>query len=426
MTNSVLGVILIQILISGQIGSIQSAPLSSYLVSSFTPPDTDFNLPFNHIAINNITGDIYIGARERLYQLDSNLALKVTVDNGNCDTSDKDNKLLTTVVTHHIYKLITCGCQKGSSLCQTRNPVNISLDLIELADTPYIVAMGDVSMSTVGVVALGADFEEDEITKHGESLYFFIARSGGGAASAFRFISKYSLADLQSQQQIPANILTDDSTSSKHIISYEDFLFVFISRDEETYLGRICRDSPDQDFASYTEIKLECGHAGSQNVIQSAYIGPAGSELAKSMNISTEDGVLYAVFSSTSSYLCAYRMIDVEQTFEDAIFGCIQGTGTGIANSFISDDIHRGGSKCEKYANGELPQHPFRCTGRIPEEDSRNGYLLYKYVSATNPLSASPISTIPDVISTSIVTTVERHHTVAFVGDTQGYFYKVE
>ncbi|XP_063968312.1 plexin-A4-like [Lytechinus pictus] len=109
-------------------------------------------------------------------------------------------------------------------------------------------------------------------------------------------------------------------------------------------------------------------------------------------------------------------MIDVQQGFEDAILGCILGEGTGTENSFIS------GSKCEKYpAPNYTPPEWYPC--RVTFED---GYVLYSYVSATNPLSASPTTTIPNnVISTSIVTTIERHHTVAFVGNTEGSLHKI-
>ncbi|XP_063968653.1 plexin-A4-like [Lytechinus pictus] len=344
MTNSVLGVLLIQMMISCQIGSIQSAPLSSYLVSSFTSPDTDSKLPFNHIAINNITGDIYIGARERLYQLDSELTLKETVDTGSCPLLNNnrfvnDNKLIVPVVIPQNYKLITCGGCKND--CQVRNLANISLDLFNLGNTDEVAAKGD--QPSVGVVALDADFDSRGVGKADGLFYLFIARSGGGPGSGFTFISKNSLVDIKSQQNIPANILTDDSTRSKHIISYKNFIYVFISRHEKTYLGRLCRNSLDEDFESYTEIELQCTRGGSQNIIQSAYIGPAGSQLAESMNINTTDDLLYAVFSSSpSSSLCVYKMIDVQQSFEDAILGCILGTETGIANSFMS------GSKCEE------------------------------------------------------------------------------
>nr|XP_054772214.1 plexin-A2-like [Lytechinus pictus] len=403
MTHSVLGVILIQILISCQVGSIQSAPLSSYLVSSFTPPYSDFNLPFNHIAISSITGDIYIGARERLYQLDSDLNLKETVNTGKCSSPnedrDNDNKLLISVITPQNNTLVSFGGCGGN--CQTRNLANISVFLGYVVNTEGVLAPED--LPTVGVLA--------HVGKRDGSFNFFIGASGGPSDNSF--ISKLNLEYLQSQQHVPKNRLSDESASFKHLISYNDYLYYFLSRYEKSYLGRICRDSPDVDYASYTEIELQCGHGGSQNVIQSAYIGPAGSQLAESMNINTTDDVLYAVFSSSPSFsLCVYKMIDVQQGFEDAILGCILGKGTGTENSFLSE------SKCEKYP--ATPPDSYQCRGIIQDE-----FVLYRYVSATSPLSASPTTTIPNVTSTSIVTTIERHHTMAFIGDTEGSLHKI-
>ncbi|XP_063968174.1 plexin-A4-like [Lytechinus pictus] len=403
MTHSVLGIILIQILISCQVGSIQSAPLSSYLVSSFTPPYSDFNLPFNHIAISSITGDIYIGARERLYQLDSDLNLKETVNTGKCSSPNEDrvndNKLLISVVTPQNNTLVSFGGCGGN--CQTRNLANISVFLGYVVNTEGVLAPED--LPTVGVLA--------HVGKRNGSFNFFIGASGGPSDNSF--ISKLNLEYLQSQQHVPKNRLSDESAMFKHLISYNDYLYYFLSRYEKSYLGRICRDSPDVDYASYTEIELQCGHGGSQNVIQSAYIGPAGSQLAESMNINTTDDLLYAVFSSTpSSSLCVYKMIDVQQRFEDAILGCILGTDTGTENMFIE------GSECRKYT--ATPPDWYQCRGIFPD-----GYVLYRYVSATNPLSASHIIIIHDVISTSVVTTIERHHTMAFIGDTEGSLHKI-
>ena len=109
--------------------TIYSAPLSSYLVSSFTSPDP--TLPFNQITINNITGDVYIGARQRLYQLNPDLTLKHTVDTGQCPSPNEGNinniKLLL-VAPSPEDKLITCG--SCDSYCETRSLTNISHDVV--------------------------------------------------------------------------------------------------------------------------------------------------------------------------------------------------------------------------------------------------------------------------------------------------------
>ncbi|XP_063968748.1 plexin-B2-like [Lytechinus pictus] len=342
MIQRVLGEFLLLILISCQIGSIQTAPLSSYLVSYFTPPGPDSNLPFNHIAINNITGDFYIGARERLYQLDSDLNLKQTVDTGKCSGKNEDNinNLLVVVITPQHYKLISCGgC---GDICRQNSLDNISVDLEPLPDAEGVVAVGD--LPSVGAVAFGTDYESNADVRLDESFFLFNGVSGTGIPGEISFISKRSVDNLVVRQQISGNHLeSQNSFAFKHLIPYKDYLYYFISRVEKTYLGRICRDSPDgENFASYTEIKLKCGHDESQNDIQSAFIGTAGTQLAESMNINTTDDLLYAVFSSDSSSLCVYKMIDVQQNFEDAILGCIEETSTGAENIFLKDSICKG------------------------------------------------------------------------------------
>ncbi|XP_063968652.1 plexin-A4-like [Lytechinus pictus] len=337
MTQSWKGEFITLILVSYLIVSIHSAPLSAYLVSSFTPPDPDPNLPFNHIAFNNITGDIYIGARERLYQLDSDLNLKETVDTGECSHPNKDhvndNKLLISLVTPQNYRLIACGGCDGD--CQTSSLDNITLDQKSVSTTNKVVSTGD--RPTVGAIVLGADNENTGEGKIDGDYFLFNGISGGAPRDTY-FISKRRLIDHVSLQEVPgiAVVLPSEKNNLvfQHLISYKDYLYYFISRGEITYLGRLCRNTLDDNFESYTEIELQCTRGGSQNIIQSAYIGPAGSQLAESMNVNTTDDLLYAVFSSTSSSsLCVYKMIDVQQSFDDAILKCINGTGN--KNSFL-------------------------------------------------------------------------------------------
>ncbi|XP_030839436.1 plexin-B3-like [Strongylocentrotus purpuratus] len=404
--------LLFLVLISCQTWSIQSAPLSSYLVSSFTPPDSESTLPFNHIAINNITGDVYIGARERLYQLDSKLNLKHTVDTGLCpspnDENVNDNKLLAVVITPKNYLLITCGGCDG--YCESRSLTNISHDVIryDLANSQSVITTDDVP--TVGAVVVGADFVDNAEGTPNEKFYLFTGVSGGGIS----FIAKHNLVNLRIGQNIPRGFVKSEGLF-KHLVVYKDYLYYFISRENNVYLGRLCRNSLDINFASYTETELQCG---SYNMIQSAHIGPAGSQLADSLNIDSTDALLYTVFSNESStFLCVYKMSDVQQSFHVAVLGCIQGTSTGTTNSYLDD------SRCRESPLSFTPPDSVQCTAFYLEDGSPP--FIHRYASGTVPLSTSPIITIPDVIPTSIVTTIERHHTVAFIGDTQGYLHKL-
>ncbi|XP_030839428.1 plexin-B2-like [Strongylocentrotus purpuratus] len=322
------------ILISCHPRSIRSAPLSSYLVSSFTPPDSDSTLPFNHIAVNNTTEDVYIGARERLYQLGSELNLKHTVNTGKCtglnDGNVNDNKLLIVVTTPQRNTLITCGGCDG--FCETRSLANISHDVMRYDSGNSQLVKTTNDLPTVGAVVLGANFESDGVGTPNGNFYLFTGVSGIGIP----FISKHNLLDLNAERAIYGAV---HGYLFRHVVAYKDYLYYFISRENNAYLGRLCRNSLDIDFASYTEIELQCG---SYNMIHSAHIGLAGSQLADSLNIDSTDALLHAVFSNEgSSALCVYKMSDVQQSFDVAVLGCFQGTSNGTTNSFLDDSMCR-------------------------------------------------------------------------------------
>ncbi|XP_030856005.1 plexin-B1 isoform X2 [Strongylocentrotus purpuratus] len=392
--------------------TIYSAPLSSYLVSSFKSPDP--TLPFNHITINNITGDVYIGARQRLYQLNSDLTLKHSVDTGQC--SNINNNKLLLVAPSPEDKLITCGSCDG--YCETRSLTNISHDVVkyDFGTIQRVVTTSDAP--NVGAVFLGADFVSNGEGTVDGGLYLFTGSSDANAN--IRSVSKHSLVDLRPVQRVSAPASSTTQAICKHLITYMEYLYYFISRGDSVYLGRLCRNSLDDDFESYTEIELQCeSHDGIYNVIQSAHIGPAGSQLADSFSIESTDDLLYAVFTSeSSSALCIYKMSDVLQSFEDAVLGCIQED----KNDLGTKNVYFGDSFCNSFPDPYTPPETAQCTAYIDEDPP---VILYRYASGTFPLSASPIFTIPDVICTSIVTTIERQHTVAFMGDTQGYLHKV-
>nr|XP_054750177.1 plexin-A4-like [Lytechinus pictus] len=396
--------------------TIYSAPLSSYQVSSFTPPVS--NLPFNHITINNITGDVYIGARERLYQLNSDLTLKHVVDTGSCRSPDEDNtnnNRLLVIAPSPEDKLITCGGCDG--FCETRSLTNISHDVVrhEPTSEQHVVTTSDAPV--VGAVVLGADYQNDGVGTADGGLYLFTGISD--ASESLPSISKHNLNDLSHGQRVkkpnPQFVIEQNI---RHLIPYMENLYYLISRYESNqnmaYLGRLCRNSLDEEFASYTEIPIQCG---SHNEIQSSHIGAAGSQLADSFSLESTDDLLYAVFGSDiSSALCIYKMSDVEQSFDNASKGCSRTDNTrGTENSYLQD------STC-KTVSIEPPDSAL-CTAFQIEDGLTTRY--YQYASGVIPLPASHIIPLDAASPTSIVTTIERQHTIAFIGDTQGNLQKV-
>ena len=105
----------------------------------------------------------------------------------------------------------------------------------------------------------------------------------------------------------------------------------------------------DNEFKSYSEITLECQGASSSskyNLIQAAYVGPAGADLASSLGLSAGDDVFYGVFAknqgvdgnvpSSQSALCIYRLEDIEERFIDGIFGCLHDGGGDFVLRYLS------------------------------------------------------------------------------------------
>ena len=323
---------------SGTTVIVQSASLSDYLVSSFTSPDPD--LPFNHIARNNVTGDVYIGARERLYQLDSDLSLREATDTGPCPTDDtqNDNQLLL-VAPSPVDKLITCGSCDG--FCETRHTRNISMDVITHDDVDDArIASSHDDYPVVGDVALGSAFSSPGSGSIDAGLYLFTGASVSGSSAGQNPFKKHRFSDLRHEQQSHdysiGNLL---SQTLVEVVAWDDFLYYVMNREQtagkSVHVGRLCRNTIDQDLSSYSEIELTCG---AYDIAKASHIGPAGYSLANSLNIGTSDGALFAVVTKSDSpesesALCIYTMADIQERFLEGIDGCIQGnssTGTTI------------------------------------------------------------------------------------------------
>ena len=321
---------------------VYAAPLSSYQVSAFSSPDP--SLQFNQIAVYNVTGDVYVGARERLYQLRPDLTLYQTEIVGSCkdvysrDNKENDNKLLV-IAPSPVEKLITCGSCDG--YCETRSLINISSVTRHEEDvTQKVVITSDVP--TVGIVTLGSDRAPQGSGTENGNLYLFTGRSYS-ADEHDRMISKHFLTYqswnrgiLYSEQytEIYESNLDLQKNSFVQVISHEDYIYYFIQRENVTqrsfHAGKVCPNSFDNHLDSYTEIELRCrGSNFAFDSVKAVHVGPAGSKLAESLGINSVDDVLYVLFAtdatSFSAGLCMYRMSDIQLSFNYAVGGCVQG-----------------------------------------------------------------------------------------------------
>jgi len=103
-------------------------------------------------------------------------------------------------------------------------------------------------------------------------------------------------------------------------------------------LVRVCQN--DSNYYSYTEIPLECVSDTTGNkfdLVQAAFVGKPGPDLANRLDVTHSDDVLFAVFarsdppgSSTpghESALCVYSLKSIRRKFVENIQLCFQGTG---------------------------------------------------------------------------------------------------
>ena len=102
-------------------------------------------------------------------------------------------------------------------------------------------------------------------------------------------------------------------------------------------LVRVCHQ--DKNYYSYTEIPIECHVNNAHTLLQAAYVGKAGSDLANDLSITAQDDVLFTVFNVNEtqkdssrkqhiySALCIYSLKSIRRKFMDNIRACFNGTG---------------------------------------------------------------------------------------------------
>lgn len=101
-------------------------------------------------------------------------------------------------------------------------------------------------------------------------------------------------------------------------------------------LVRICQN--DSNYYSYTEIPIDCMSetTGAKfELVQAAFVGKPGPDLANKLDVTHSDDVLFAVFAKAltpgssaparESALCVYSLKDIRRKFVENIELCFQG-----------------------------------------------------------------------------------------------------
>uniref|UniRef100_A0A671NXH4 Plexin-B1 n=1 Tax=Sinocyclocheilus anshuiensis TaxID=1608454 RepID=A0A671NXH4_9TELE len=412
------------------------------LHSTFLRNDTYFE----HLALHPDPklGRVYLGARDRLYQLSSDLQLEAEEETGpvidsrdclppisdtNCPQAkwtNNHNKLL--LVDPYSQELISCG-SVYQGICQKRSLDAVGKVLFSAerpVDTQYVAA-NDPNVSTVGLVAL----------TRGRGKQQPVLFVGRGYTNSQPPISTRNLVmepvfsyEETSKLAVAGRLSEYDHhfvTSFTHR-SYVYFMFYrrdlqSPSREYRTYVSRMCLD--DAAYYSYVEVPLSCHSAGGKNynLLQALHVGLP--KLHKAMGIesptATEQEVLLGVFSShfasssqpnEESAVCVFSLEEVDEHINATRDLCYteMGRADGKEVAYIEYEVK---SNCANLPENTLDAYP--CGSDHTPSPMASRVLV----------EAEPIFDSPSVRLTAVAVSVRQEHTIAFLGDSQGNLHKV-
>ncbi|XP_033645766.1 plexin-B-like [Asterias rubens] len=411
--------------------------LSAYELASFRNPVQVIQIvktQLDHFSIHPDTGDVYIGAVNYIYRLDENLVQVVNVSTatGAGEQYVNYNKILVLQGG----RLITCGSERNPAMgirwCASRNEEDL-LDGSTGQSDNEVAAFGNYT--TESIVAPGL-YNGDSVSR----LYVATTycREGCDGTWSVPPVSRrlllegvgfmFALPDDDTVKRSGGSAFAFFPISYVSSFIWKEFTYFVSFRREDagdarhvSKMSRVCHDSPNLD--SYTEILIQCDSQAGNNMyslVQAAHVGPAGPYLSQLLNVNDEE-VLYAVFAKNAaneevtdvpqpekgSALCMYKMSDIEAAFGVSVEGCL--------------------TKGNDYSVGYLANAP--CTGSSTPPIDTDLYCdalsQYKYADGIDPVVSTAVLELPDHLTSSIITSIEVNHTVAFIGTTEAQLLKV-
>ncbi|KAM7341328.1 plexin A [Cochliomyia hominivorax] len=411
--------------------------------SSIITHKVNFDTTLNHLVVDTVTGRVYVGGVNRLYQLSPDLEIHETVKTGPKNDSvecsildcpvhaqrkptDNYNKVL--LIDRATSRLIVCG-SLFQGTCTVRNLQNVSI--IE-QEVPDAVVANDANSSTVAFIAPGPP--QHPVTN---VMYVGVTYTNNSPyRSEIPAVASRSLEKTK-MFQIASSAVTTGTRTFINSYAREGYLVTYIygfsserfsyflttqlkhnhhSNPKEyiTKLVRICQE--DSNYYSYTEIPVDCistEQGGTKyNLVQAAYLGKPSADLADNLSITPQDDVLFAVFSegrgnqsTDNSALCIYSLKAIRRKFMQNIKSCFNGVGSrGL--DFISPNMACVPTKLQT----------------IGEDFC--GLDVNSPLGGDQPITAVPVAVFKDNL-TSIAATSTSGYTVAFIGTKNGYLKKI-
>uniref|UniRef100_A0A3B3QK91 Sema domain-containing protein n=1 Tax=Paramormyrops kingsleyae TaxID=1676925 RepID=A0A3B3QK91_9TELE len=370
--------------------------------NSFHPERQEWS--FNHLTVHQSTGDVYVGAVNRVYKLSPNLTLLVSHntgpedDNKNCypplivqpcseplAPTNNVNKLL--LVDYSQNRLLACG-----SLYQGVCKLLRLDDLFILAEPSH---KKEHYLSSVN--RTGATFGVIVPSQSGAGT-LFIGTAVGGKQDYFPTVSSRKLPrDPESSAMLDYELHTDFVSSLIKIPS------------DTLALG-------DHKFHSYVSLPLGClSHGIEYRLLQAAFLAKAGRRLGATLGVSPEDDVLFAVFSKgqkqyhrppDDSALCVFAIRDINAHIQERLQSCYQGEGNLELHWLLGKDV-----QCTK--------------APVPIDDSFCGLDINQPLGGSELVSGLVVYTESRERLTSVAAYDYDGYCVAFLGTRKGRLKKV-
>ncbi|XP_062246095.1 plexin-B2b [Platichthys flesus] len=411
-------------------------------------PALDFTseTPINNVVQDPLTGRIYLGAVNTIFQLGQSLQLEARAETGPKEdarmctppaSACQDTKLMPNLnklllVHPSNGSLIVCG-SRYRGICSLLNLTNVEQQLYysdSKGERTYVTSIED-NVNVVGVMSF--------FKKEGDRFSVFLVGKGYGSLDSTKLISTRILKDYREwvvfESIVEASAVQTTPFVPKylhdfrHAFKEDGFVYFLFSRTLDgtdnknlTFVSRLCEDDPH--YYSHTELQLNCGSNNRYNKVQAAYVASPGKELARVMtgtygNVHSLNKVLFVVASvddnENDSALCMYPLNFINERLVDIISACY--SDSGKISGFPAVDIPYS-SKTDEF-----------CTSKIAKDtlkDFKCGADFLPSPLASKPkyaLTVDPVLTQSSLL-TAVAVAVENDHTIAFLGNNQGEVFK--
>ncbi|GIX67979.1 hypothetical protein CEXT_657051 [Caerostris extrusa] len=288
---------------------------------------------FNHMTVHDYTERVYIGAVNHIYQLSRDLKQGMWPSWGPWTITPSAPSPKGTCTVHDLNAVATYETPASESVVANN----------ATASTVAFIAPGPKNLPRTHVLYVGVSYtgngpyRSDVPAVSSRSLdpsnMFVIAHSGVTTGTKI-------MLNSMSREIYPITYVYGFSSKGFSYFVTVQKMSTDPPRPFISKLVRVCQR--DVQYYSYTEVPLVCRTSPDgidYNLAQAAYVGRPGSELAKSLGISAQDNVLFAVFAkskdeadiynkpSPNSALCVYALSAVHRKFTQNIQHCFNGNG---------------------------------------------------------------------------------------------------